>query len=137
MPKLPGSLADVSTTFVPMPEGSYSAIIESVDLGKSSKSKVPMITVEYKIIDNEEFKNRKLYDYFTLETKSGEPNEAGMRSLKKLIIAALGEDRANADDFDTDELEGQQVTLVVKQEQYEDEGGDEQVSNRVKKVLAA
>lgn len=136
MPKLPGSLADVSTTFVPMPEGSYSALIESVDMGKSSKSKVPMITVEYKVIDSEEFKNRKLFDYFTLETKAGEPNEAGLRSLKKLIIAACGEDRANADDFDTDELEGQQVMLVVKQESYDD-NGEEAVSNRVKKVLAA
>lgn len=137
MPKIGAGLADISTKIDPLPENTYRAEIADVTHGKSKKSSVPMITVEYKLTkDNEEGGGRTLYDYFTLEQTNGDVNEAGLRSLKRLIIAACGEDRANAEDFDTDELKGQLVDLVVKQEGYEDEAGDEQVSNRVKKVVA-
>lgn len=135
MPKLPQSLADVSTVVVPLAEGVYAASIDEVEVGQS-KSKLPMVTVIYEISDGE-FKGRKLYDYMVLETKKHEPNEAGLRQLKRLIVAALGEERADAEDFDTDELVGASVTLVVKQESYEDEGGDDQISNRIKKVMPA
>lgn len=135
MPKLPQSLADVSTVVVPLTEGVYAASIDEVEVGQS-KSKLPMVTVIYEISDGE-FKGRKLYDYMVLETKKHEPNEAGLRQLKRLIVAALGEERADAEDFDTDELVGASVTLVVKQESYEDEGGDDQISNRIKKVMPA
>ncbi len=135
MPKLPQSLADVSTVVKPIDEGTYAAEISEVEVTES-KSKLPMVVVTYTISDGD-FKGRKLTDYMVLETKKREPNEPGLRQLKRLIVAALGEDSANSDDFDTDELQGQNVTLVIKQESYEDEGGDEQVSNRVKKVLAA
>lgn len=135
MPKLPQSLADVSTVVKPIDEGTYAAEISEVEVTES-KSKLPMVVVTYAILEGD-FKGRKLTDYMVLETKKHEPNEPGLRQLKRLIVAALGEDSANSDDFDTDELQGQQVTLVIKQESYEDEGGEEQVSNRVKKVLAA
>jgi uncharacterized protein DUF669 len=135
MPKLPQSLADVSTKSVPMPEGVYQAVIDEVEVGES-KSKLPMVTITYRITEGE-FTKRTLNDYMVLETKKHEPNEPGLRSLKRAIVAALGEDRANADDFDTDELAGQAVTLVVKQDSYEDEMDEEQISNKVKKVLPA
>jgi hypothetical protein len=135
MPKLPSSLADVSTKVVPMEEGTYSAVIDEVELTKS-KSKLDMVVVTYKIVDHEIYAKREIKDYFVLETKEHEPNESGLRNLKRLIVATVGEDRANDEEFDTDELEGQQVTLVVKQESYEADG-EEGVSNRVKKVLPA
>lgn len=137
MPKLPSSLSDVSTTIVPMEEGTYSATISEVEVGKS-KSKLDMVTITYKIQDHDQYKGRELRDYFVLETKEHEPNESGLRNLKRLIVATLGEDRANDEDFDTDELQGQQVTLVVKQDSYEDkDSGEEVVNNKVKKVLPA
>ena len=136
MPKLPQSLADVSTKVTPMPEGTYAAVIEEVEVTES-KSKLPMVVVTYKITEGE-FANRKLTDYMVLETKKHEPNEAGLRQLKRLIVATLGEERADAEDFDTDELQGNACTLIVKQDSYNEEGEEEEtITNKVKKVLAA
>jgi hypothetical protein len=135
MPKLPSSLADVSTTIIPLPEGSYNLEVDEVTVGKS-KSQLDMITVTYKLLDNEEFPNRTIRDYFVLETKKHEPNESGLRGFKRLVVAALGEERADAEDFDTDELKGATITAIIKQEQYEDEDtGEEMVSNRIKKII--
>lgn len=134
MPKLPTSLADVSTKSVPLDEGTYMCEIDEVEVTES-KSKLPMVVVTYKITEGDSA-GRKVTDYMVLETKKHEPNEPGLRSLKRLIVAALGEDRANAEDFDTDELQGQAVTCVIKQESYEEDGED-MISNKIKKVLAA
>lgn len=137
MPKLPGSLADVSTTITPLPEGSYQLEIDEVEVGKS-KSQLDMITVTYKLLDNADFPNRTLRDYFVLETKKHEPNESGLRGFKRLVVASLGEERADSEDFDTDELKGAVITAIVKQEQYTDEDtGEEMVSNRIKKIIPA
>lgn len=138
MPKIGATLADISTVIKPIDAGSYPAEITDVEHTESKKSHVPMVAVTYTLGGDSEFKGRKITDYFTLQTTKGEPNEAGLRGLKRLIVAACGEDRANDPDFDTDELQGQPVELVIKQEQYEDEdSGETQISSKVKKVLAA
>ena len=137
MPKIGATLADISTIIKPIDPGSYPAEITDVEHKESKTSKVPMVSITYTLGGDSEFKGRKLTDYFTLQTTKGEPNEAGLRGLKRVIVAACGEDRANDEDFDTDELQGQVVEVVVKQETYEDESGDEQISSKVKKVLPA
>lgn len=135
MAKLPSSLADVSTVSKPIDEGTYQCEISEVEV-KKSKSKLDMVVVEYKITEGD-FAGRTVTDYMVLETKKHEPNEPGLRSLKRLIIAALGEERAAAEDFDTDELQGQTVTCVIKQDSYEDEDTEEEiVNNKVKKVFS-
>lgn len=134
MPKLPGSLADTSTTIVPMDAGTYELEIDEVEVGKS-KSKLDMVTVVYKVAEGD-FKGRQIRDYFVLETKQHEANEAGLRGFKRLVVAALGEERANAEDFDTDELQGMRVTAVIKQDSYEDEDTKEEIiNNKIKKIL--
>lgn len=137
MPKIGATLADISTVIKPIDPGSYPAEISNVEHTTSKKSHVPMIAVEYTLGGDSEFKGRKITDYFTLQTTKGEPNEAGLRGLKRVIVAACGEDRANDEDFDTDELQGQLVEVVVKQEEYEDDQGETQVSGKIKKVLPA
>lgn len=136
MPKLGASLADISLVMKPIDEGPYAAEIGEVS-NSPSKNHIPMIAITYSITEPGEFVGRKITDYFTLQTSKGEPNEAGLRGLKRVITAALSEDRANDEDFDTDELTGAAVTLYIKQEMYKDDAGDEQPSNKVKKVLPA
>lgn len=135
MPKLSQGLSEVSIVIVPLPEAAYQLEIAEVIVGQS-KSKLDMVTIAYKVSEGD-FKGRQLYDYFVLETKDHNPNEPGLRGLKRLIVAALNEDRANADDFDTDELQGALVTGFIKQETYEDDAGETQISNKVKKILPA
>lgn len=135
MPKLSQGLSEVSTVIVPLPEAAYQLEIAEVEVGQS-KSKLDMVTVTYKVTEGD-FKGRQLRDYFVLETKEHQPNESGLRTLKRLIVASLGEDRANSEDFDTDELQGAIVTGFVKQEDYDDEAGDTQISNKIKKILPA
>ena len=136
MPKLGASLADISMKVTPITPGAHRARIAAAEMGKS-KNNVPMVTLTYEITEGE-FKGRKLSDYFTTQTKTGEPNEAGLRGLKRIIAATLGEDRANDDDFDTDELVGADVDVVVKQETYKDPDdptAEETIQNKVKKVV--
>ncbi len=135
MPRLGASLADISMKVVPITDGAHRASIVEAKMGKS-KNNIPMVTLSYEISEGD-FKGRKLSDYFTLQTNNGDANEAGLRGLKRIIAATLGEDRANADDFDTDELVGQDVEIVVKQESYTDPDTDEtSIQNKVKKVIA-
>jgi|SRR3982751_1482175 len=137
MSVLNAKLADISTKVEPVAVGAHRAQIKEVIQGKSKKSSVPMVTITYKINDEDDpYNKRELSDYFTLETKEGEPNEAGLRGLKRVIVAALGEDRANAEDFDTDELKGVDVEIVTIQEPYEDPDTKEtSVNSKVKKVV--
>lgn len=135
MPKLSQGLSEVSTVVVPLPEAAYQLEIAEVTVGKS-KSKLDMVTVVFKVTEGD-FKDRQLYDYYVLETKEHNPNESGLRNLKRLIVAALSEDRANSEDFDTDELQGAIITGFIKQETYEDEAGETQISNKIKKILPA
>lgn len=136
MPKLGASLADISMKVEPITPGAHRARIAEAKMGKS-KNNVPMVTLTYELTEGD-FKGRKLSDYFTTQTKEGQVNEAGLRGLKRIIAATLGEDRAEADDFDTDELVGADVEVVVKQENYTDPDTDEtSIQNKVKKVIAA
>lgn len=148
MPKLPKGLADVSTSAPPaLPDGKYLAKIDDVEVGKSKKKK-DMITVAFKLYDPTtveidgkvvQVAGRIIKNYYVLEQNNGEVNEGGYRDFKRLVIAALNsEDKANDPDFDTDELEGEDVMLVLKQDSYEDEDdGSETPTNRIKKVLSA
>lgn len=138
MAVLNAKLADISTKVEPVDDGAHRAQIKSVEQGKSKKSQVPMVTIVYKINDeNDPHNKRELSDYFTLQQKDGEPNEAGLRGLKRVIVAALGEERADAEDFDTDELIGADVEIVTKQESYTDEITNEtSVNGKVRKVIA-
>lgn len=135
MPKLPASLAEVSTKSEPYPEGAYEAKITDVEVGKS-KSKLDMVTVTFEVKHPETGKKREVKEYCVFETKEHGENEGGMRRFKRIVVAAVGENRANAEDFDTDEIEGEMVTVILKHEEYEDkDSGDEEVTNRIKKVL--
>jgi hypothetical protein len=141
MPKLGEALRDVSTTAkVPSP-GIYQAQIKVEDT--KSKNQKAMTVVTYTIIGTD-FDGNELKEYFVTEGKDGGYNEAALRGLKRLAVAALGEEVANSDDFDTEMLNDVTVSILVKADAYEDEdlkaagvGPEEYIiqTARVKRVL--
>ena len=144
MPMLEKDFSQVTIGFEPLPDGDYLATIDSIKEDKTKESQLDEVIFELTITGNEEYNGRKLFDYCVLKTKKGEDNNAGWGRVKEYAIAALGEERANAKNLNTDEMIGSTVTLVVKQESYPKKDkvtnqltGEKGISNRIKKVLAA
>lgn len=73
-------------TFELLPKGTYSAVVDSLEFGNSSKGN-PMITVVYSLTDAE-YENRRLYDYMVLK---GDGAEFGLAKLKKFLIRVCPE----------------------------------------------
>lgn len=101
-------------------EGTYMATIEVVEETVAKSSGNPMLKVKYSVDGT----NNKLFDNFVL-------TDAAMWKLKELL-GSLGYDTSEIVDLDVNELVGQQVQLIVIQEEYEGN-----TVNRVKKILPA
>ena len=132
MARINATLADVSMTIQAMPEEEYEIKIDKITSGKS-KNNSDMLTIESVVTDGD-YKGRRLYDYITFTQKNGEPNEAGLRRLKRLIAGTLGEDRANDPDFDTDELLNVMLKAYIIQEESEYQG-ETTIQNRIKRYI--
>lgn len=59
-------------------------------------------------------------DWQYLKQKDGKPNKMGLGRIKAYAEATLGAERANAQDFDTDELIGNQFDGEMVSESYTD-----------------
>jgi len=134
MPRIGNILQDVSTTIEPIEEGEYIAqmtITEEV----SKSSGVPMLVFLFKI-DGGDFDKREVREYCTMQTKTGEANEAGLRSIKRICEALAGEDRVNDPDFDTEEINNTTVNIFVKNAPFTDKNsGKEQMGSALGRVL--
>ena len=134
MPRLGNLLKDISTTISPVDEGEYRAVVTVVET-LSNKSKLPMLTFTFKI-QGSDFDGREVLEYCVMETKTGEVNDAGLRSIKKVCEPVFGE-RVDEDDFDTDEINSVEVNIYVVNEQYIDKSGLEQTASRLGRVIGA
>ena len=134
MPRLGNALRDVSTDRPVITPGNYVAQLMVEDT-KSKKSGKEMTIITYKIIGGE-FDGEELKEYIVTEGKDpGTYNETGLRGLKRVALAILG-DRVNEEDFDTQELNDTLASIIVKADSYKDEDTDEMVNTaRVKRVL--
>jgi len=134
MPRLGNALRDISTERKVVTPGNYVAQL-SVEDTKSKKTQKEMTVVTYKIVGGE-FDGEELKEYFVTEGNTpGTYNDAGLRGLKRVALAILG-DRVNDDDFDTQELNDTMASIVVKADSFDDEDTGEKVqSARVKRVL--
>lgn len=59
-------------------------------------------------------------DFQYLKQKDGKPNKMGLGRIKAYAEATLGSERANASDFDTDELIGNTFDGIMEEESYAD-----------------
>lgn len=62
----------------------------------------------------------QVQDYQYLKQKDGKPNKMGLGRIKAYAEATVGADRANAADFDTDELIGKVFDGSMEEESYTD-----------------
>lgn len=144
MPELGTPLADISLKFQVLPESSYRLKIPEIEMTKTKKKpERKMIVVKFQVDDDQHtdpdsgknLKGSTFKEYFVIEDKDLKPSEPGLRNLKRLIQACLGDDRANASDFNTDELKGAVCWAIVKIESGEDDSGEEQTNNRIKRYI--
>lgn len=131
--KVNANLADISTKVDPLPEEEYTLKLTAIEVTKSKSTQKPMIAMTWQV-QGGEYDGRNVYEYITFETKDGKPNEGGLRRFKRLVASQVGMDRANSDDFDTDEILNCEIQAYIIQEEGEYQG-ETQVSNRIKKYL--
>lgn len=96
-----------------LPKGTYSAIVDELDFGDSSKGS-PMLSVKYKVTEGE-FEGRVLFDYWVL---AGKGAEFGLGKVKKFLSRVMPEvdlSSFNPATFaESGEAIGRELQVVVK-----------------------
>lgn len=111
MPKLTIDATDAKA-FEPIPSGTYDAkILEIADPKQGAKAQYINITFE---IEDGEYVGRRVWRIFVIEGK-------GVVFLMDLIAKATGEaiEVGELTEFDTDDLLGKHVRVVVEEDEYE------------------
>ena len=137
MARIQGSLAHVSTEFEVYEPDTYTMQIKKVEVktkddengGKDTRVQY-IITLEFA---DGEYKGRKLMDFIEYHKKDGEINPIGQIQLKRYFEAVVGEERANEDDLDTDELLDGDVLVELKISSYTKDG-KEKKNNKITSV---
>lgn len=143
MPKVKGSLADVSTEYQLIEPDTYELRVDKIEVEEekpSAEKKSGQLT--YLIISKvdqpgHEHHNKPVRDYIFWYKKDGDENEYSKIQLKRYFEAILGEEEANRDDLDTDELLNGRFQAEVVIETYEDKKTkEEKQSNKLKNISA-
>lgn len=123
----------VDAEFAPLPEGWYTATIHNIAqavTGPRSKNPgEPQLSVTFKVTEDGDFKNRRLFAYYTLVPDTDE--HKGMAFTKR-FLAGIGIDTSLDVDFEPKQHIGQEVELMVEQQVWNDS-----MSNRVTEVQSA
>jgi hypothetical protein len=110
-PRLVASLANISTDYTPCDPGVARFEITGVE-AQETEGRVTYIVsqkiVEYVEDGNPDHVGRSVTNRISAHKKDGTLNEIGLSQIKRYFEVTVGDDRANADDADTDELIGQQ-----------------------------
>lgn len=142
--QLQADFSKISTDFEPLPAGVYRVKIEEQEDGQSKENKYPQINFGL-VVQEGEFKGRKLFDSVTLQMKDKKTqqvvaNTFGLGRIKAYAIAILGEEAGNSNAIDTDAFKGSIVDVVVSIETYTktpEKGGGEGKRNKIDRVVKA
>jgi hypothetical protein len=123
MGRVKASMAEVSTDFNPMRPGVYDFEITKVTEDTNKDTQRTKYTVENKVVGlvsdgEQEAVGRNIRDAIHIHKRDGELNEIGLAQLKRYFEVTVGEERANAEDADTDELVHQRFRGQVVIESY-------------------
>jgi len=128
-------MTGVSTTFEPLPQGYYQAVVEKCEQKLSKDEKKPMLKWTFSVTEPEEFIGRKAYTNTMLQKDS-------LWALKRLLIAiGLGTEESLSEvdendetivEFDEEDTLGLACTLVVVPDEYKGKA-----TSRVDEVLEA
>jgi hypothetical protein len=141
MPKIQGTLADVSTTYVMIEPDTYEMKVKEVDLQEkpptSDLVSGQLTHIIKSVVDQpgHEHHNKPVTDYINWYKKDGTVNEYSQAQVKRYFEATLGEERANGEDLDTDELIGQRFMAEVYIDSYVRKDGSGGETNRLKNVV--
>jgi 2-methylaconitate cis-trans-isomerase PrpF len=129
MPIISADFTGVKTTPEPLPVGSYTARIESVEEGLS-KANQPKLEVIYELT-HQGFEGRKGYQSLSLQKQA-------LFSLKRLLLA-IGtwdeEDLSGPFEIDTADLVGEEVCIVVKANSYTNSDGETVHNTQIDRAL--
>jgi hypothetical protein len=141
MPKVKGSLADVSTVYELIEPEVYEFRVDKIETEERDPTKeYPEGQFAY-IITNRvdepgsDHHNKPVKDYIYWFKKGGEVNEYSKINLKRYFEAVVGEERANEEDLDTDELVGGRFQAEVYIESFTRSDGTDGKSNKLKNIL--
>ena len=141
MPKIKGTLADVSTEYQYIEPGVYEMRIEKVeaveeDANSSGKEHDQLYYEIVSRVDEPgtDHHNKPVHDRIYWYKKDGTENEYSKIALKRYFEAALGEGEADRDDLDTDELQGARIRAQVGIRSYTKRDGTQGQSNEIKNV---
>jgi len=122
MPRIVASMADVSTDYNPCEPGVARLQIDTVDAVTSDDGRTHYVIkskiMEYVDGGKQEDVGRTITSRVHVHKKTGELNEIGLAQLKRFFEVTVGEDRANAEDADTDELINQQFLGQISIRSY-------------------
>ena len=141
MPKIKGTLADVSTEYVMIEPAVYEMRIEKVEVEEqpASSSGKEHDQLFYEIVSRvdepgTDHYNKPVRDRIYWYKRDGTVNEYSKVALKRYFEAVLGEEEANRDDLDTDELINGRFLGQVTIRSYTRNDGGEGKSNEIKNV---
>ena len=134
MPRIQEDFSAISSSFEPLPAGDYRVRVTKIEEGETRDNKLPQVTIELTVLEGA-LEKRTMTDFVTLKTNKGEKNKIGLGRIKAYAEAILGEERANdTSGIDTDELNGGECIIVVKDDTYEQDGVQKHTT-KIKKVL--
>ena len=132
MPKVKGTLKDVSTTFIPITPDDYEFKIvkveQEIEQPSSGRPKGQVVDIIHLRVDqptSEEHDRpvkEQFYMYAYKNSPEGELNERAMQDLKRYFEAVFGKEEVETwtdDDFDTDKLVGGRLSATVYHEPYD------------------
>lgn len=133
-------LSQVSTKFELIEPGDYQASIEEVryDPDKDHVDDPHWLELHLKITEPGDYLGRKTRDRIYFYKNDGDMNEYGLAQLKRYVESTLGEERANSEDFDPEELVGQSVilTIGIREGKAKKEGEEAPKFNEVKRITS-
>lgn len=129
------NLSSVSTEFKPYPEGEYLIRVESSEVHQDGAQ----LRIISKIEEPAEFAGRTFTDFINLVKNDGKRNDIGYTTVKRYLEAVFGKGspEADAEEPDTDALNGSALRIYLVEETYKDKSGAEKPTNRVKHYLPA
>ena len=107
---LPKSLADITSDFEPIDDGTYKFAITNCTQKVENNSGKPYLSMELTVLDDPDFAGRKVFDNLSL----------GESSLWKLKQFADSAGVTVEEDFDTEDFIGEEVEASVDTEKSEE-----------------
>jgi hypothetical protein len=127
MPVLPSDFSNDPTSLPPIERGLYELRVEKADLKPNRKGDSMNIALEYVIVSDGPFKDRRVFDYVSLKMRT--------QVVRLFTSAGLG-DKEYLKSPNTDDLVGRSLRVTIAPETYKDEDtGETRESSRIKSYV--